>query len=121
MLCVNLNNIEELIFFDKKLRGKLPEMTHLFNQWELAQRATALRAMGKRALIDFLNQITDEQVGVIEEHLGTKIVLDKLDYHIVKSYGFALEDAEAKLNEVSTFSNAVLHRDGNQLYISFWR
>lgn len=96
-------------------------MAQLFNQWELAKRTTALRAMGKRALIDFLNKITDEQVGIIEEYLGTNVVLDKLDYHIVKSYDFALEEAEAKLNEVGTFSNAVLHRDGNQLYISFWR
>lgn len=96
-------------------------MAQLFSQWELAKRATALRSMGKRALIDFLNQVTDEQVEVIEEHLGINIVLDKLDYHIVKSYDFTLEEAEVGLSEVSTFSNVVLHRDGSQLYISSWR
>ena len=82
---------------------------------------SALRAMGKRALIDFLNQVTDEQVAIIEEHLGTAVVFDKLDYHIVKNYGFLLGEADAKINEVDTFSNAVVHRDGDRVYICFWR
>jgi hypothetical protein len=116
-----LGNIEELVFYDSRLRKKLPDLVHLFNQWELAKRVSALRPMGKRALVDFMNQVTDEQMDVIEKHLGTKVIFDKIDYHIVKNYDFTLEEAEVKINEVDTFSNAVVHRDGDHLYISFWR
>lgn len=121
MILINFNNIEEIIFYDNKLKNKLPELTHLFNQWELARRNPSLRALGKQAIMDFMNQINDKQVGVIEEYLETKVSFDKLDYHIVKHGEFPLEEAEVKLNEMNAFSNTILHRDGNQLYISSWR
>jgi hypothetical protein len=121
MLCINLNNLEELIFSNKSLRSKFPEMHNLFNQWELAIRVPSLRSMGKKALIDFLNQITDEQIVILETYFDTNVVLDRLDYHIVKHYDFSLENAESMLNEASIFSEFVLYRNENQLYISFWR
>ena len=118
---INLNNIEELIFYDKKLCKLLPELKHCFDQWTLAKRFPELRPMGRRAIMDLLNSLENEHIAILENYFNTKITLDKLDYHLVKNYDFSLDEAEEKLSEIKGFANFSSYRNGDRLYLSFWR
>ena len=121
MVSINLQSIEKLIFYDKQLRKLLPEFSDLFGQWELSKMSSVLRGMGMKAAMDLLNAIADEHIKILEGYFGVEVVVDKMDYCIVKSLVVNLEEAEGKLNELSAFSNFSTYRDGTQLYILFWR
>ena len=118
---LNLQNVEELIFYDKKLQQLLPEFKNLFDSWTLAIRVPTLRSLGKRAVSDFLSGLLSEHINIIEKYLETNVVVDKLNYRIVKNYSFSLEKLEAELNIIETFPNLSITRNGEQVYISFWR
>ena len=121
MLNLNLNNVEELVFFDKTLQNLLPEFRYLFDQWKLAKMSPALRTLGKRTLMDFMNDIGKEHIQILEHHFKTKVTIDKLDYHVVRNYTFSASELEGELNKIKGFANFSTHRDGNQVYLSFWR
>lgn len=121
MLTINLGNIEELLFYDKKVQKLLPEFSDLFGQWILAKQAPALRTMGKRAIINLLNGLEESHITILSRHFGQQVIVETLDYRIVKNCMFPLEEAERGLNTEGGFSNLALHRDGNHLYISSWR
>ena len=118
---INLNNIEELIFYDKKLYKLLPEFKHFFDQWILAKRHPELRQLGRRSVIDLLNSLENEHIAILDNYFNAKVTLDKLDYHLVQNYDFNLNEAEEKLSELKGFSNFSSYRNGDRLYISFWR
>ena len=109
------------MFSDKKLQFLLPEFGHLFSQFLLAKRVPALKSLGLRSVLDFLNNTTDEHIKILEGYFKVSVTIDKMDYHLVKNENFSLEDAENKLNDGDGFSNFSPYRDGNRLYISFWR
>jgi hypothetical protein len=120
MIELNLQNVEELVFYDSNLHKLLPEFRHLFDQWKLG-KTTALKSLAKRSLMDFLKALTPEQVKIIEKHLNTSIFVDRMDYSIVNNYSFCLDDAEEKLNQLGDVPNFCVSRNEDQIYVSFWR
>lgn len=120
---INIQNVEDLIFYDQKLQKLLPEFSGLFGQWKLAKQYPDLRSLGKRSIIEFLNKVTDEQTKIIEKYLGARVKFARIDSRIVRNYKFELENFEGSLGELETdgFSNFFLTRNESQIYISFWR
>ena len=121
---INIQNVEELIFYDQKLQKLLPEFSSLFGQWKLAKQYPDLRSLGKRSIIDFLNKVTEEQTKIIEKHLGARVKFARIDSRIIRNYKFELKDFEESLdglNEIDGFSNFFVSRNESQIYISFWR
>ena len=121
VISINLSNIEELIFYDKGLQSKLPDLKSVFDHWAFAMRTPGLRSLGRRAVLDLLNNLTEDDLTIIGEHLGCKVSVDKLDYHIVKNYKFELEEAATDLNTIQAYHNCSVFRDKDHLYISCWR
>jgi len=119
---LNLNNVEELIFRDKDCQNLLPEFKGCFSQWRFAVTTPGFRALGKRTLIDFLNDLTSEHIMVLCKYFGTReMTVDKLNYHTILNYEFDLEGLDTELNRVESFQNFSLSRDESRVYISFWR
>ncbi len=74
MLYLNFSNVEELVFFDVTVQRLLPiHMFSIFEQWRLAKRMSFLKDLGKQAILDFLNNLTDDDVFILEEYFGKKI------------------------------------------------
>lgn len=121
MFSINLDNVEELLFYDKSVHKLLPEFAHLFSQWILARQSPALRPLGKRSILDLMNSLQDTHLELLSKHFGTLVTIDKLDYRAVKTFAFNIEEAETMLNSIVGLDNFVVSRDGEQLYISFWR
>jgi hypothetical protein len=117
MLTLNLQNVEELIFYDKKAQSLLPEFKHLFDSWSLAKRYPALRNLGRRSISDLLKHLTETHVQLLAKYFGDEVSVDDLDYHIVKNYNFNINAVDLQ----DSFPNLVLYRRGDQLYISTWR
>ena len=123
MIVINLQNIEELIFFNKETYRFFPESKVYFDQWMLAQRIPSLRSLGKRSVIDFLNSITDEHIIELENYFEDSITLETIDYHIVKTHSFNVENINKELNAVSTagYNNFNVSRNKDIINITFWR
>lgn len=124
MKYLNFSTVEELIFYDREAQNLLPpHMFSYFEQWRLAQRVPFLRDIGKRALLDFLNGLEDEDVSILEQYFGEKIFVERLNYSIVTNVRIPLNESTLckELCEIEGFNYFSTWRDGDFLYISFWR
>ena len=124
MLYLNFQNVEELIFHDRTVQGMLPtHMFSLFEQWRLAKQLPMLRSMGKQSLLDFLNGLTDDDVDILEDYFDEKIVVEKLNYSVVKSLKIPLKESNIchDLCEILGFGYFSTWRDAEHLYVTFWR
>ena len=118
---LNLTNIEELVFQNQRVQRLFPNHQNLFNQWKLAKMSPALRALGKRAVLDFLNTLTSNDIKILETHFGDEITLTKVNYNLVSNHSCLLDDAEGVLSEVQGFVSFAAYRDKDHLYLSCWR
>ena len=55
MFKINIQNVEKIIFENNDVWKDLTDLIHLKDQWQLSRISPILRAMGKKALLDFLN------------------------------------------------------------------
>jgi hypothetical protein len=124
MITLNFSNVEELIFYDTGVQKQLPpHMFSLFEQWRLSKRVSYLKEIGKQAMLDFLNQISDEHVSILENYFEDKIIVERLNYNIVLNLEIPLEDELVcnKLCEIVGYNNLSTWRDDKVIYLSFWR
>ena len=89
MLNLNLTNVEELVFYDKKLQASLSEFSNLFNVWTFSLRA-GLGPIGKKAVMDFLNGLKENHLEILEKYFNDTITVERSDYHIVRNQQVAL-------------------------------
>jgi hypothetical protein len=120
MIHVNLQNVEELVFYDTKLQLLFPEFKHLFDSWRLSVRYPVLRNLGRRSIADFLNHLNEDRIVVLSKYFMDEVKIDVIDYHIVRN-------SEHDINNVVENAKRLWHpniapyRRGNRLYISSWR
>lgn len=124
MLKLNFSNIEELIFYDTEVQKLLnPELFSVFEQWRLSKRVPYLDPIGKQALLDFLNNISDDDIMVLENYFQKKIIIEKFNYKIIKNIKISLEknDICNELCKIEGLPYYSTFRDQDNLYITFWR
>lgn len=125
MIKINIQNVEEIIFYDEKLWKNLPDLRYLREQWRLSKISPVLRPLGKKSLLEFLNKIKKEHEVIISKYLKTSVTIDKLDYFLVKNLEFDIEDAELELNLLESqnllYSYFGTYLKNNKVYITFWR
>lgn len=119
MLQINSNNIEELIFYDKILQKKLPEFAHIFNQWAFSKQHSSLKFLGKKSALDLLNQL-DNVVDILSSHFSTNVIVQKFDYSTVKHLTCHIDELEKNLQDIKDYYYCN-YREGDYVYISFWR
>ena len=117
---INLQNVEKL-FKNKHIHDLLPEFKHLFDSWIMSQRMPALRNLGKRSLVDFINSLEQNHLVILEEYFGEDITLDKLDYHIVRNIETTLSELTTALAGCEDFLDLAIYRNQDHFYISVWR
>ena len=121
---MNFSNVEELIFYDQQIQKVLPShMFSIFEQWRLGQRLPFLKQLGRQAILDFLNGLTDEDIGLLESYFGEKIIVERLNYNIVQNLVIPLNETSLckALCDLAGFGYFSTWRDADFLYISFWR
>jgi len=122
MLIITYQNVEDLVFHDKELQKKLPDFEKHWKGWAFMRQQAHLRYILQRIMLDFINEIKDEHIQVIKQHFGTDVIVKKVDYNTIHNYSCEIDEAENLLNSLSVLKYGfVVHREDNQLYISFWR
>ena len=116
---ININNVEDLIFYDRKLRRLLPHYKSYFDQWTLAYVTPGLKGLGRRTVLEFLNILSQEDIKALEGHFKDRVEVVKLDTKLVENHKFPIEDAEDGLDGL--YGNLSLYRDEKHLYVCSWR
>lgn len=121
MLVINLNNVEEIIFSNKAIRAKMPELRSYFDQWTLAKQYPFLKAVGKQAMVDFLNTLNENHLSLLQKHFEMPVTIDKLNNRAFRNHEFSVDEAEQELNRLNELAQVCAYRKGDQLYLSLWR
>lgn len=120
MITLDFTNVQELVFKDADLQLLLIECQSLFHQWKLGQNIPSLRPMGQKAVLDFLNRLTSEQIKVLENYWKDSVKIERLDYALIKNYELKISESE-QINNLNVDGEIVLYRDASTLYISSWK
>lgn len=122
MIELNFQTADSLIIHDKKLQQLLPRFKPIFDQWTLGIRVPALGFMAQKSRLDFLNQLTDEDIRIISAHLGDEVGLEKMEYRTSKDHKVPIKRLDDVWPELScSGDNFCISRDANQVYISLWK
>ena len=105
-----MQNVEQLIFYDKQAQRLLPELADLFCNW----------LGNKSARLEFINMITQAQLDKLSSHFGSPVSVQKLDYHLVNNAAVHVNELEDYLNS-SESKNVSIGRNGEQVYLSSWK
>lgn len=117
---INLQNIEELIFFDKKVQVLFPEFRHFFDQWQLGQRIPGMKTLGQRSVLELLNSIDEICIRKLEEYFSDIITIDKINHCLTACYDWQTNDVD-ELCKYTGYRDFCIHRDENRIYVTFWR
>lgn len=117
---INLKNIEEIIFFDKKVQAILPEFKSLFDQWVLSHRVSGLKQMAQHSVIELINSLSHEHIKKLSEYFNEDVYVNKLNKKLVDHYDCNIDDT-GRLCEFSEYVGTTLFRKGNELKFTFWR
>lgn len=120
MISLNVGNVEDLIFLKSDARQLLPEFQQIFDQWKFAM-TVSLRSLRIKSALDFLNSINETHMETLKLIVGDEIRIDKLNYNLTEDLTTSITELEDKLNQRDRLDNFVCFREGDQVYISFWR
>lgn len=122
-MLINLKNAEILIFQDKKIMEKLPDLHSLYNQWLLGVRQPALKFLAQKAILKLLEKLSESNyINILEKYFNEKIEVKSIDYHPIKNLKVSIQDAEKTLNSLTyDGQNVSISRDAEYCYISIWK
>lgn len=120
-MVINLKNVEEIIFYDKEIWKKMPEMVHLRDQWRISKMAPTLRAMGQRAILDFLRNVKPHHQDLLSEYFKQNVTIDKIENHLIVNKEFLASDDHVDFNIYENFSGFSTYREKDKVKITFWR
>ena len=125
MIELNFSNIEELIFYDTEAQKILPQgYFSVFEQWRISKKLPILSSIGRQAVLDLLNNLTNDDLEALEFYFQDTIILKKMNYSISNSFKFPLSEEALICNqlcEIYEFGYYSIYRDDEHLYITFWR
>lgn len=122
MIEINLQNIEELIFYNIKVQQNFPELYNTFQTWKIGNAVSSVKFLKQKAISEFCEKITDERKTKLENLLGDKIKFNILDPNLVKNYCFNLSILEKELNNVKDkFEDFVVSRIADKISITLWK
>lgn len=119
-MIINLKNIEEILFYDKKIWSILPEFRHYFDQWALAKRVPGMSSLGKKSVMDLLFSLKENHLEKLQIHFNEFIFLDKIDSRLVSNCIFE-EDNYQDICEYSGYKDFCLTKSKDKVSVSFWR
>ena len=118
---INLQNIEEIIFYNKRAWDALPDLQNYYDQWCLSQRASGLKNFGKRIIIDFMASLTDGHVEKLQEFFQETIILEKIDTNLLSCLEASKSDLEQNLCKYDNYKDFFVTRNKDDIKVCFWR
>jgi len=93
-----------------------------FNSWALAQKDPVLRPMAQRMLILFVNQVQEKHIKIMSDYFNEEIKVERIDPNVATHMVLNIYEAEEYLKANPVLKEVMYaYREGEQLYLSFWR
>lgn len=121
MVQINIQNIEEIIFYNQQVWNLIPDMKNYYQQWSMSQRVAGLKELGKRTIIEFMQALTESHLKKLEEYFQETILVQKIDTRILVSLSFDKNDLEQNLCKYDNYKDFFISRNKDQVNICFWR
>lgn len=121
MIFLNINNVEEIIFTDKKVRELLPDYKYLFDSFDLSKVSTGLKQLGVRCFNDFLKKVSQEQLTQVENYFKNKIKVEFLNLDLIKNINGNIDEVEFYLPEVYNNIDLAVYRKKDEIKITLWK
>jgi hypothetical protein len=121
MIEIDLNNVEELVFHERDFVDFIPDFHQYYDQWYLSRTNPYLKDVGRKALMNFLNNITEKQKSKIEEKFGEKVQIDRPNKTGAYSFDADVDSLESLLNETNPYGYPRLFRKGQRVFVTVWR
>lgn len=118
---INIKNVEELVFQDKNLWKKMPEMIYLRDQWRMSKMSPMLKGLGRKSLLDFLRSVKNSHEDVLSEYFKTTVTIDKIERTLVKNVVLSINEEEPNFDFEELYTDFSTYRDKDKVYITFWR
>lgn len=121
MIEINLNNVEELVLKDSRLRSMLPDLQSYFDTWFLGQQVAGLRPLGSRTKVDILHAIQPQHISIISKYLGDEVSVRSFDSNTVVNCECLIDKTLQCLDGLAEYAEIVVHRHGDNIHITAWR
>ena len=118
---INLQNIEEIIFYNSKVWQHIPESIQFYNEWSLSKRVPGLRDLGKRSILNFLNNMNNDTIQKLENFFGKSIIINKTNDKIIENISITVDDIEDNICQFDNFKDFCITRNSDVASITFWR
>lgn len=118
---INFQNVEEIIFYNEEIWKKIPDLIHLRDQWRISKMTPMLKAMGRKAMLDFLRTAKHSHADALSDHFGELVTIDKLENHLVINSEFLVDNDHVDFNIYENFTGFSTYRKDNEVFITFWR
>lgn len=118
MIKLNFYNIDEIIFLNSEIRNKFSDLKYIIDQWDIGYKFAGLHFVKQRAKLDMLNALQETHIDVLTKIYNDAIIIDRIDYKIIKNFSFELDD---ELDLPTNSNNFCITRNKNKFSITFWR
>ena len=118
---LSLSNVEELVFSNKRVVASLPQYKSLFDSWLLSKRVSHLRNLGHRAILDFLESVSEDEVEIISIVNNIDLHYQKRSFKRYKNLNSKINEVEKDLLNVSNFIDMCVYRKKDEVRVFLWK
>jgi hypothetical protein len=118
---LSIKELEDFVFTNKIIQSKLPKYKFLFDSYTMSKSAPGLRDLGLRALIEFCNLVTEEDINIIASHLGYDVSIQKVYNSKVVYFNTTVDALELVLKDAELFQEIALYRNKDKVKVTLWR
>jgi chemotaxis regulatin CheY-phosphate phosphatase CheZ len=118
---LSLSNVEELVFSNKRVVASLPQYKSLFDSWLLSKRVSHLRNLGHRAILDFLESVSEDEVEIISIVNNIYLHYQKISFKRYKNLNSKINEVEKDLLNVSNFIDMCVYRKKDEVRVFLWK
>ena len=117
MIQIGFHNAAELLFQNQLIKNALPRHKHFFDSWELAQKIPQMRSLGIRSVVDFINNLTNQEIDTISEIFKSPIEIMKIELSAFKNIVGNIENFEIQLPLNINVSDFCVHRTKDKISV----
>lgn len=120
MLVIDLQNVEETIFYNSSVVKLLnPYFKDLIDLWKKSKQLSKFKHIVQDCLIQFLDTCSDEHVQILSNYFKTPVQIISVDNSIVENKECEIVDLKTMLK--NNLSNISLFRNKNKIKITRWK
>lgn len=120
MLELNLKNVEEIIFYDKEVQLLMPDLRHLFDQYNLGIRVPGLKHVAQASVLDFMALVDETHLKAMTEYFKKTVIVERLKHTLVQHYDFNVTE-DNELCKYSGYTEFSATRNKDHVSVTFWK